>query len=600
MPAKCCAASADCYTFGEFAGDWMSEDGTLLTAPGAAFELVDTDIRGYRCRAFRHAPPTLPEFYARLDWRADRDFLVYGEERLSFAETWARSAALAVALHERFHVGPGVRVGLALRNLPEWIIAFLAISRLGAVPVLCNSRGAAAELVHARDLTHCALLLADSRCGRELARSGASPVPWFVVADSAARGVDAERDAADLRAARAAGAGDFAGLLREGANRTPPAVQVGPLDPAMILFTSGTTGRAKGAVLSHLGTTNAIHANLFSGALVGRRFAARLGIPFEQLAARMPQVSQLLVFPLFHTSGVHSGFLATLARGGKIVLMRRWQASEALALIARERITQFPAVPTMLWDLVREPAEGAPDCSSLTNVSTGGQGLPAGLLAELVRRFPNAVPGTGFGLTESTGAVALAVGEEFLAHPHAAGRVLPTTEVRILGPDDRLLPPGVPGEICLRGITNMLGYDGEPEETARTIDAEGFLRSGDIGYVDADGFICIVDRKKDMVISGGENIYCAEVERVLLANPEVLEAAAFGVPDARLGERLVAVVVPRDGAGERLTPAAMQALVGEHLAAYKVPGEVILQAVALPRNQLDKVDKRVLRERYAG
>jgi len=578
----------------------MSDDATLLTAPGAAFELIDTDLRGYHCRIFRHAPATLPEFYSRLDWRADRDFLVYGGERLSFAATWARSAALAVALHGRFRIGPGSRVGLALRNLPEWIIAFLAVSRLGAVPVLLNSRGAAAELVHARDLTRCALLFADGRCGRELARTGASPVPWFVVADSAASGADAERDAADLDAARAAGAGDFAELLRAGADGTPPEVRVGPLDPAMILFTSGTTGRARGAVLCHIGTTHAIHANLFSGALVGRRIAARLGVPLEQLAARMPQVSQLLVFPLFHTSGVHSGFLATLARGGKIVLMRRWHAAAALELIARERITQFPAVPTMLWDLVHEPLAGAPDCSTLTSVSTGGQGLPAGLLAELVRRFPNAVPGTGFGLTESTGAVALAVGEEFLAHPHAAGRVLPTAAVRIVGPDDRLLPPGEPGEICLRGITIMLGYDGEPEETARALDAEGFLRTGDIGYIDADGFICVVDRKKDMVISGGENIWCAEVERVLLASPDVLEAAAFGVPDARLGERLVAVVVPRAGSGARLTPAAMQALVGAQLAAYKVPGEVVVQAAALPRNQLDKVDKRVLRQRYAG
>ncbi len=577
----------------------MSADSTLLTASGAAFELVDTEVRGYRCRVFRRAPPTLPEFLAGLDWRADREFLIYGTRRLSFADAWAQAAALGSALHEQFGIGPGVRVGLAMRNLPEWIVSFLAISRLGAVPALCNSRGSSEELVHARDSSGCAAMITDGRCGRELARAGASPVPWLVVSDSAAEGADRERDAADLQAARAAGAGDYAGFLQRGTGGTLPAVRVAPMDPAMVLFTSGTTGRAKGAILSHIGTTNAIWANLFSGALVGRRFAARLGIPFEQLAARMPQVSQLLVFPLFHTSGVHSGFLATLARGGKIVLMRRWNASEALALIASERVTQFPAVPTMLWDLVREPAGGAPDCRTLTNVSTGGQGLPAGLLVELVRRFPSAVPGTGFGLTESTGAVALAVGDEFLEHSAAAGRVLPTTEVRILGPDEAVAPPGTPGEICLRGITNMLGYQGEPEETRRTVDAEGFMRTGDIGYVDADGFLYIVDRKKDMVISGGENIYCAEVERVLLANPEVLEAAAFGVPDERLGERLVAVVVPRADAVVRLTPAAIQAEVGQHLAAYKVPAAVRVQAAALPRNHLDKVDKRVLRRQFA-
>jgi acyl-CoA synthetase (AMP-forming)/AMP-acid ligase II len=574
----------------------MSADASLLTAPGAAFELVETGIRGYRCRTFRHAPPTLPEFFDSLDWRADRECLVYGGQRLSFADVWTRSAALAVALRQHHGVEPGAHVGLAMRNLPEWMIAFLAIARLGAVPVLCNSRGSSAELAHARDSSGCVAVIADGRCGRELARAGASPVPWLVVADSAALGAGGERDVDDLRAARTAGAGDFAEFLQRGAGCRPPAVQVAPLDPAMILFTSGTTGRARGAILSHIGTTNAIYANLFSGALVGRRFAARLGIPFEQLAARLPQACQLLVFPLFHTSGVHSGFLATLARGGKIVLMRRWDAGDALALIARERVTQFPAVPTMLWDLVHEPLEGAPDCSTLANVSTGGQGLPAGLLAELVRRFPNAVPGTGFGLTESTGAVALAVGEDFLAHPTAAGRLLPTTEVRILGPDDRPAAAGVPGEICLRGITNMLGYLGDPEETRRTIDAEGFMRTGDIGFVDTDGFIHIVDRKKDMVISGGENIWCAEIERALLANPDVQEAAAFGVPDARLGERLVVAVVPRPGAAARLVPADLQAQLGEVLAAYKVPREILVRATALPRNLLDKVDKRLLRQ----
>jgi acyl-CoA synthetase (AMP-forming)/AMP-acid ligase II len=200
-------------------------------------------------------------------------------------------------------------------------------------------------------------------------------------------------------------------------------------------------------------------------------------------------------------------------------------------------------------------------------------------------------------MTETTGAVAMSVGEEYLSHPGTAGRVLATTEVKVVRDDGRSAAVGEPGEICLRSVSNMLGYWGDREETARAFDAEGYMRSGDVGYLDAEGFLYIVDRKKDMVISAGENIYCAEVERVLLAHPGLTEATAFGVPDARLGERLVAIVVPHASAGP-ISPAEIQQHVAAHLAAYKVPTEVQVQAGALPRNHLDKVDKVALRRRH--
>jgi acyl-CoA synthetase (AMP-forming)/AMP-acid ligase II len=278
--------------------------------------------------------------------------------------------------------------------------------------------------------------------------------------------------------------------------------------------------------------------------------------------------------------------------------MRRWDASTALSLIEREKVTQFPCVPTMMWDLLNSPDLSRHQLDSLVSVSTGGQALQSGLLSEITKAFPRAVPGTGFGMTETTGAVAMSVGEEYLERPGTAGRVLATTEVKVVRDDGSLAASGEPGEICLRSASNMLEYWGDREETARAFDSEGYIRSGDIGYVDEEGFIYIVDRKKDMVISAGENIYCAEVERVLLAHPALAEAATFGVPDPRQGERLVAVVVPHASAGE-VTPEQVQAFVGTHLAAYKVPTEVRVQHEPLVRNHLDKVDKLFLRRSYA-
>ena len=567
------------------------------------FELVEEQVSGYRCRVFRHAPRTLPALLRAVPWNSSAICLVYGSARLSYRDVSTTVDRLAVALQARFGIGAGSRVGLAMRNIPEWVYGFLALARLGAIPVVMNSRASGDELAVARDGTGVVLVLADSRCARELAaHPGAAPL--VVATDPTLEGEERARDEAAVAAALAAGAGagaiEFGDLLSGGAAlAVPNEPEVAPLDPATILFTSGTTGRAKGAVLSHWGTSNSVWTNLYAGYRIAADMAARHGITLEQLAAMSPQTCVLLMFPFFHTSGLHTGLLSTLVRGGKIVLMRRWDASTALQLIDSEKVTQFPCVPTMMWDLLRSPEISRHDLRSLTSVSTGGQALQAGMLAQMTRAFPRAVPGTGFGMTETTGAVAMSVGEEYLSHPGTAGKVLATTEVKVVREDGGSAGVGEPGEICLRSVSNMLGYWGDREETARAFDAEGYMRSGDIGYLDAEGFLYIVDRKKDMVISAGENIYCAEVERVLLSHPGLAEATAFGVSDARLGERLVAIVVPHASAGP-IAPADIQRHVAAHLAAYKVPAEVRVQTDALPRNHLDKVDKVALRRRHGG
>lgn len=563
------------------------------------FELAEEQFRGVRCRVFRNSPRTLPALLRVAPWTSDTVCVVYGSQRLTYQQVSTRADQIARALQNRYAVGVGSRVGLAMRNLPDWVHCFLALARLGAIPVVLNSRAAGQELAAARDSIGVTVMLVDSRCGRELA-SYAGVTPVVVAVDSTLTGSDGEREAQGVETALLAGAVKLNDLLvshssSADAAAVTPATEVNPADPATILFTSGTTGRAKGAVLSQLGTCNSVWTNLFAGYRIAMDMATRYGISMQQLAAMSPQTSILLMFPFFHTSGLHTGLLSTLVRGGKVVLMRRWDASTALGLIENEKITQFPCVPTMMWDLLKAPDLSRYRLDSLVSVSTGGQALQKGLLSEITRAFPRAVPGTGFGMTETTGAVAMSVGEEYLARPGTAGRILATTEVKIVCEDGRIASEGQPGEICLRSASNMLEYWGDREETARAFDEEGYMRSGDIGYVDSEGFLYIVDRKKDMVISAGENIYCAEVERVLLAHPELAEAATFGVPDARLGERLVAIVVPHASAGE-VSPAQVKEFVGAHLAAYKVPTEVRIQRQSLPRNHLDKVDKVALRK----
>lgn len=563
------------------------------------FELVEEQVRGYRCRVFKRAPRTVPALLKAVPWTSEAIALVYGSLRLSYRDLSTTVDRLAVALHERFGVGVGTRVGIAMRNQPEWVYAFLALARLGAIPVVMNSRASGDELAVARDGTGVSLLIADGRCARELAIHPRN-CPLVVAADDTLSGEDRSRDEQIVAREVAAGAIALATLMETASTvASPPEPEVGPLEPATILFTSGTTGRAKGAVLSHWGTSNSVWTNLYAGYRIAADMAARYGMSLEQLAKMSPQTCMLLMFPFFHTSGLHTGLLSTLMRGGKIVLMRRWDAALALRLIESEKVTQFPCVPTMMWDLLRSPEIANHDLKSLTSVSTGGQAMQAGMLTEMTRAFPRAVPGTGFGMTETTGAVAMSVGEEYLAHPGTAGRVLATTEVKIVRDDGSIAAAGEAGEICMRSVSNMLGYWGDEVETARVFDDEGYMRSGDVGYLDAEGFLFIVDRKKDMVISAGENIYCAEVERVMLSHPGLAEATAFGVPDSRLGERLMAIVVPHASADE-ISAEEVKRHVGEHLAAYKVPTEVLVQREALPRNHLDKVDKVALRRRYGS
>lgn len=525
-----------------------------ITGPGSPFEIGERD----GLRQFVSAPTDLNALIDAARRHGDKTFIVEDDRRLTFEQVFQWRDRLVPLLG----IQRGDRVAICMRNRTEWIIAYMAAIKAGGVPALLNSRGSPSELVAMIDEVTPTLVLADSERAKLIRDGGYEGRMLDLTSPSTS---DGENDDPQVGGESAA---------------------VHPDDPASILFTSGTTGRVKGAVLSHRNLTTGLLSMQLSGVQVLHHMAAKYGMEPEALMAASPPQAVLLVYPLFHISGLGSAFLSPLFSGTKIVIMRRWDAQEAIRLIKDEGITMFTGVPTMLWDVLHKAKMSEADLSGLRNVASGGQALPVNLLEEIRAVCPQAAMGTGYGMTECSGAIAQAVGDDFTRQPSSAGRVLPLVDVRIEAPDGSILPHGATGEIVVRGAQIMQGYWNRPEDTAAVLSTDGWLKTGDVGYVDDEGYVFIVDRKKDMVISGGENIYCAEVERVMGEMPGITECAAFGIPDERLGELLVAVVVA-DG----LSEAAICHEVGEKLARYKAPGRIAFSNEPLPRNAVGKIDK---------
>lgn len=535
-----------------------------VTAPGTPFELAEVD----GLLQFANAAPDLNQMIEQARRHGDKTFLVdfssNGEERrLTFEQVFAWRDQLVPLLG----IGRGDRVAICMRNRAEWMVAYLAVMKAGGVAALLNSRGAPTEIVAMIEDVEPAVVLADTRRA-ELIRKGGYTGRMLDLTKPFPPEEIARRQSGEIENTGSAQSND----------------------DCAILFTSGTTGRVKGAILSHRSLITGLMGSQLSGIMVMHNMAKAYGMSPEALMANLPQQASLLVYPLFHISGLGSAFLSPLLAGSKVVIMRRWSGEEAVRLIAREKVTNFAAVPTMIWDLVNGAKLLDHDVSCLKNIGSGGQALPINLLDSLREHCPDIVLGVGYGMTETSGAFAQALGEDFMRKRASAGRVLPLASVCIEGPDGRILPAGESGEILVRSAMVMKGYWNRPEETQKAMTADGWLRTGDVGYIDEEGYVFIVDRTKDMVISGGENIYCAEVERVLSEFEGVTECAAFGIPDERLGELLVAVVGGDVHNADRIID-----WVAERLARYKAPGHVIVSDGPLPRNHVGKIDKMALR-----
>lgn len=559
-----------------------------LTAPGAPFELMELpNGEGPPMRAFRHAFADLPALLDAGRAHGDKEFIVQDADRWTFARFFAAADALAGRLQAELGLQPGERVALALRNRPEWAVAFAAAALAGGVPVPMNSFGLHDELVAALRLIQPRVLVADTarldRIGTDLDAGLAVVEVGEGPAGAPAAGPRGGHPAVRAWPAMAAPGG-------------PAVVRAAPRpeDPALILFTSGATSEAKGVVSSH----RAVCQALFNIDFIGAVSAMTSPQAIAGFMQRGFAPTTLTAVPLFHVSGLHAQLLSSLRHGRRLVFMRRWDAAQALALIRDERVTQFNGAPSMVLQLLEQPGfdrEGA--ARSLGGLGFGGAGLPQRLIDRAGQAMAGTMTGIGFGLTETNGVGAAASGRLFEQAPRSAGALSPLMDCRVVDEEGAALPPGQAGEIWLRGPTLMSGYWRAPQATAQAL-AGGWFRTGDIGLLDAHGLLHVVDRIKDVVNRNGEKIASAEVESCLLQHPGVAEAAVYAVPDACTGEAVVAEVVPR--AGSLLDADDLRAFAAARLAAYKVPRDLLVRTQPLPRNPAGKVLKAALKAALAS
>jgi long-chain acyl-CoA synthetase len=540
------------------------------TGPGGMFELAEAEVGGRTLRVWKNAPPSLRALFGAARARGDATFLVYEDERWSFADVMAEVDALGAALVERYGVRPGDRVAIALRNYPEWVVAFAAITSIGAISVSLNAWWTTEELDYALRDSGSRVVIAD----RERLQRVAPLLGPLGVRAIAVRS----------EGALPAGAEPWREVVRRGAPL--PEVDVGPDMDATILYTSGTTGHPKGAVSTHRAVLSGLIAFACRAAVNAMR-----GVGPK--AAQPHPTSFILVVPLFHVTGCVPVMLSCFAAGYKLVMMYKWDPARALELIERERVTQFVGVPTQSFDLLECPDFARRDTSSLVSVGGGGAPAPPELVRRVDRSFRSARPGIGYGMTETNAYGPGNAGDDYLRKPTSCGRVVPVVELRVTDEQGRVLGPNEVGEIWFRGPNLIRGYWNQPEATAETI-VDGWLRSGDIGRIDEEGFVYVQDRAKDMVLRAGENVYCAEVEAAIYEHPDVWETAVFGVPHERLGEEVAAAVVPKPG--RSLEPDALRVFLAEHLAPFKIPTLVRIHAEQLPRNPAGKILKRALRD----
>ncbi|RIL00838.1 MAG: fatty acid--CoA ligase [Proteobacteria bacterium] len=540
------------------------------TGPGGPFEIAEADVLGRRTKVFAKAPPSLRALFDGARSRGGEIFLVYEDERWSFAETMAKVDALGAALVARYGVAPGDRVAIAMRNYPEWVVAFAAITSVGAISVSMNAWWTADELDYALGDCGAQVVVADAERSARIAP---------LAAKHGFRTI-AVRTPAPLPS----GADAWDDVVRPGAALPP--VEIHPDMDATILYTSGTTGHPKGAVSTHRAVLSAV---LAFGCRAWINAAIGQGPPKDH---PFP-TSFILIVPLFHVTGCVAVMLSCLAAGKKLVVMYKWDPARALELVERERITNFVGVPTQSWDLLECPDFARRDTSSLLSVGGGGAPAPPELVRRVDKSFRAARPSIGYGMTETNAYGPGNSADDYVRKPTSCGRVVPVAEMRVTDPDGRVLGPDEVGELWFRGPMLIRGYWNRPEATAETI-VDGWLRSGDVGRIDDEGFVYVQDRAKDMVLRAGENVYCAEVEAALYEHPDVYEAAVFGVPHERLGEEVAAAVVPKPG--RAIDADALRGFLAEHLAPFKVPTRIDVSAAALPRNPAGKVLKRALRD----
>lgn len=547
-----------------------------LFAPGGMFHTTSIERFGRELPVIAAAPPSLPHYFAHFaELQGDKTFIVDGDLRLTFREVYAAARIVAGGLVEGHRLEKGERVGIAARNSANWVIAYMGVLMAGGCATLLNGWWAGEELVHGIDLVGCRFVIADRQ---RVARIEGEPHNAEVLL--------IEHDCPPAEG--------LAALTAKGGGAETPLPEMAADDLATVLFTSGSTGRAKGAWSDHRAVVQATfnyiaQTVMMLGVLTGRGEAP----PADQ------QPVTLVNVPLFHVTGEVPVLLQSLAIGRRLVLMPKWDAEVAMQLIEREKVTYFVGVPLMSYEIATHPNRDKYDLSSCATFAAGGAPRPIEHVERIREALPKGFPIIGYGLTETNAAGCGNFNENYMDKPGSTGPAsLPLIDLAILDDDGKALAPQLMGEVSIRSVCNFAGYWDDPEATRAAITPDGYFRTGDLGYVDDDGYLFIVDRKKDIVIRGGENIATVEVESAIYSHPAIAEASVFGLPDELYGEVPAAVYLAKPG--RDLSPKELGEFLLQHIAPFKVPVKFWQVTEPLPRLGTEKVDKRALRTQYVA
>ncbi|WP_353229720.1 class I adenylate-forming enzyme family protein [Novosphingobium sp.] len=552
----------------------------VLCAAGAPFEMETVTAHGRTFRAWKNAPAHLGVLAQIGRSHGAREFLIHEDERVTY-DGWFRAAAALAAHLSDLGVQPGDRVALAMRNVPEWPVAFFAVTTLGAICVPLNAWWTGGELAYGLNTAGCRVVIADGeRLDRILPLRDGLPALEHVIGARLGARAGADFEAVVALESVIGRPQDYGALP----DRDLPVADLDPDQAATIFYTSGTTGHPKGA----LGTHRNLVTNILSGAYVRASATLRSG---DAPPAPGPRTA-LVSVPMFHVTACSAVLMGSVFAGNTLVFMRRWDAGAALALIERERINLAGGVPTIAWQLLEHPDREKYDLSSLESVSYGGAPSAPDLVRKIAHVF-GAVPGNGWGMTETMATVTNIIGADYLARPDSCGTPVAVADLRVVDPDTLAdLPTGAVGELWASGPMVVKAYWNNPDATAQTF-VDGWVRTGDLARIDDEGYCYVVDRAKDMLIRGGENIYSAEVENALYDHPAVIDAAVIGIAHPTLGEEPAAVVhlAPGQAASEQ----DLRDWVAARLAAFKVPVAIRFLPETLPRNANGKILKRELK-----
>ncbi len=497
----------------------------------------------------------------------DQEFMVYNDQRFTFKETWSKACQFANALIVKYDVKPGDRVAIAMRNYPEWCIAYIGIIAAGATVLPLNAWWKEEELCYALTDSGAKIVVADAKRLQYLKPNQDQLGLILIVAREESVLADAS----------------FEQLTSE-ASAEMPQIQIDPDSDFCILYTSGSTGKPKGVLLTHRGVINAVLSWSF--------LLHAIEIVRPEANLRPENAAALITLPLFHVTASHSAFLLSYLSGRRIVFMYRWDVTDALRLIKEEKITNLAMVPTQSREIIEAAKPG--DLDMLSDITTGGAKRPAHHVTEMHKKFPDVNASSGYGLTETNALGCHNSMQDYLDRPDSTGRTIPpVTEIRIFDPNMTELSVGEVGEVCIKSPANFRGYLGMPEETAKVLTKDGWFKTGDLGKIDEDGFVYIVDRLKDLIIRGGENISCLEVENEIYRYDGVIEVAVFGIPDDKMGEIVCAVVYPGDN---KIDLTLLDKFLTDHIASFKVPERIWLSPQQLPRGGTGKIDKRTTKE----